>query len=544
MTVLNQIPLLSLITLVPLAGMVIVLFFLRDDRQIKRFALAVSLVPLVLAIALWLGYDRSVGGFQFEEWQPWIPGIGVNYHLGVDGFSVPLIFLTTLLSVIGLWYSGRTIENRVKEFFSLFLLLETGMLGVFVSLDLVLFYVFWEVGLVPMYFLIGVWGGPRREYAAIKFFLYTLAGSVLMLLAIIAVAFDTGSFSLVRQGMSSPLLARAQVALAPIPFAQSPTGAAAMLTFLGFFLAFAIKVPSFPFHTWLPDAHVEAPTAGSVILAGVLLKLGTYGFVRVLMPIFPGAFAQFAPVLALLAFLSIVYGALVAMAQWDFKKLIAYSSVNHMGYVTLGLAAAGSIVADPGRAGSALADSRIAAINGASMQMFNHGIITGALFLLVGLIYDQRTHVRDFRELGGGLWRTVPRYGSFLMLAAFASLGLPALAGFVGEFMVFRGAFGVALAGNRSLLVLTALSIAGILVTAAFFLWKVIQMLLLGPQNQRWLGVPDLDAAEVGMLVPLAFFMIFFGVWPLPILELLNSAATTLLQLASPAIALVPWLIP
>jgi NADH-quinone oxidoreductase subunit M len=546
MALLDTIPILSLITFVPLLGMVIVLF-LRDEGLIKRFALVWSLIPLVLSILLWFGYDRATGGFQFEVLWPWIPSIGVYFHLGVDGFSVPLIFLTTLLTVISLWYSMQTINTRVKEFFALFLLLEMGMLGVFMSLDLVVFYVFWEIGLVPMYFLIGVWGGPRREYAAIKFFLYTLSGSVLMLLALIAVAFTTGSFSLVREGMVSPAMTAAGITPAAIPWAGAPTSLPAMLAFLGFFIAFAIKVPSFPFHTWLPDAHVEAPTAGSIILAGVLLKLGTYGFVRVLMPLFAGAYSLLVPLIAFLAFMSIVYGAMVAMAQWDFKKLIAYSSVNHMGYVVLGLTAAMAVTTGTGVATPEVVSARASAINGAAMQMFNHGIITGALFLLVGLIYDQRTHVRDFRELGGGLWRTVPRYGSLLMLAAFASLGLPGLAGFVSEFLVFRGSFGVALAGNTTLLILTALSVLGILFTAAFILWKVIQILLLGPQNERWIGIPDLKPAELGMLAPLALFMVLFGIWPWPILELINGATVTLLNAIAPAAtaaAMVTHLVP
>jgi NADH-quinone oxidoreductase subunit M len=530
---LDSIPILTLITFLPLLGMVIILF-LKQDATIKRFTLAWSLVPLALSLVLWLGYSQSDGGIRYVEYAPWIPQLGVSYFLGVDGLSVPLIFLTTLLTTISLWYSVGAVDQRVKEYFALFLLLETGMLGVFVSLDLFLFYVFFELGLVPMYFLIGVWGGPRREYAAIKFFLYTLAGSVVMLLSIIAVAFNTGSFSLVRQGMETPLLRALNIPLPAVPFADDLFGTAAVLAFLGVFVAMAIKVPSFPFHTWLPDAHVEAPTAGSVILAGVLLKLGTYGLVRVAMPLFPGAFQLLAIPIGFLAFTSIVYGAMVAMAQWDFKKLIAYSSVNHMGYVTLGLVAAMAAVAATEGSESlaasptSLATARVAALNGATLQMFNHGIITGALFLLVGLIYDQRTHARDFRELGGGLWRTVPRYGSILIVAAFASLGLPGLAGFVSEFLVFRGAFGVGLGGNLPLLVMTALSVLGILFTAAFFLWKVIQMLLMGPQNARWIGIPDLTRREMGMLAPLVALMLLFGLWPAPILEMINRTMISL----------------
>jgi NADH-quinone oxidoreductase subunit M len=424
----------------------------------------------------------------------------------------------------------------VREYFGLFLLLETAMIGVFISLDLFLFYVFLELSLVPMYFLIGIWGGPRREYASIKFFLYTLMGSVLMLLAIIAVAMDSGSFNLVREGMTSALGVSA-----PMPFADDPVSAAALLTFLGFFIALAIKVPLFPFHTWLPDAHVEAPTAGSIILAGVLLKLGTYGFVRILVPFFPDAFSYLAIPIAFLAFTSIVYGAFVAMAQWDFKKLIAYSSVNHMGYVVLGITAAVAVAqVSASGAGSdaealeAVQAARAAGISAAVLQMFNHGIITGALFLLVGLIYDRRTHERDFRELGSGMWRTVPRYGAFLIVAAFASLGLPGLAGFVSEFFVFRGAFGVALSGNMPLLILTWLSVLGIVITAAFILWKVIQMLLLGPQNERWIGTPDLTRSEMGMLAPLIAFMVLFGIYPTPILTMIDTATVSLLPLLEP----------
>jgi NADH-quinone oxidoreductase subunit M len=495
-------PILTLITFVPLIGMILVLF-LNDELLIKRTSVVVSLIPLVLSAVLWVGYAGQTG-IQFEEQVPWIPSIGVSYHMGVDGFSVPLIFLTTLLSTLSLYYSSFTIFNRVKEYFALFLLLETGMLGVFVSLDLFLFYVFWEVGLVPMYFLIGVWGGPRREYAAIKFFLFTLAGSVLMLLAIIAVYFNTGSFDIIAAAQAKPFAGN-------LPFQVA--------AFLGFFFAFAIKVPMFPFHTWLPDAHVEAPTAGSVILAGILLKLGTYGFVRVAMPFFPKAFQALAIPIVFLAFTSIVYGALVAMAQWDFKKLIAYSSVNHMGYVMLGLSAAA--FARPQLNDAAMRDTAAIAINGATLEMFAHGIITGALFLMVGVLYE-RAHVRDFRDFGG-LANNIPRYAAFLTVFALGSLGLPGLIGFVAEFQVFRGALPI-------LPLFAALSVLGIVVTAAFFLWKVIQQILLGPLNERWTGLPDMTRAEVITLAPLVVIMVLFGIYPRPILDIINTATVTLLQ--------------
>ncbi len=536
MAFLDNLPILSLILAWPLLGALAVMFAVKGDEAIKRFSLFWSLAPLVFSSLLWWDYAGRHGhqGLAYEEFHPWISSVGINYHLGVDGLSIPLIFLTSLLTVIALWYSGGVIKDRVREYFALFLLLQVGMLGVFLAMDLFLFYVVFEIGLVPMYFLIGVWGGPRREYAAIKFFLYTLAGSVLMLLALVAVAFNTGSFSLVRGAMSS-----AYTPAAAVPFTGDlgdPTSMVAMLCCLGFLVAMLIKVPSFPFHTWLPDAHVEAPTAGSVILAGVLLKLGTYGLVRVVIPLFPAAFSALALPLGLLAFTSIVYGALVAMAQWDFKKLIAYSSVNHMGYVTLGLVAATAAVNAKVPAGgeAAMLESinaaRVAAMDGAVLQMFTHGIIAAALFLIVGLIYDTRTHVRDFRELGGGLWRTVPNYGTFLIIACFASLGLPGLAGFVAEFLTFKGAFGIGLAGNGTLLILTALSVLGILFTAAFYLWKPIQMLMLGKQNEKWLNTPDLTRSELAMVGILTFFMFLVGLWPSSLMTTIHPASQALVD--------------
>jgi NADH-quinone oxidoreductase subunit M len=528
---------LPIILLWPLASMLLVMFGLRGDEQIKRFSFWSSLVPIALSTWLWLDYLGAKGGkgLAYEVFQPWIPAMGVSFHLGVDGLSIPLIFLTSLLTTVALWYSTGSIKERVKEYFALFFLLQVGMFGVFMALDLFLFYVVFEIGLVPMFFLIGIWGGPRREYAAIKFFLYTLAGSVLMLLALIAVAFNTDSFTLVRGGMVSSF-----VETAGIPFAANPTGTAATLAFLGFLIAMLIKVPSFPFHTWLPDAHVEAPTAGSIILAGVLLKLGTYGLVRVVLPLFPAAFSMLAIPIGFLAATSIVYGALVAMAQWDFKKLIAYSSVNHMGYVTLGLVAAVAMVkgssTDPAATIANINAAREAALDGAVLQMFTHGIISAALFMLVGMIYDNRTHERDFRELGGGLWRTVPKYGTFLIIAAFASLGLPGLAGFVAEFLSFRGAFGVALGGNTPLLLLTAFSVLGILFTAAFYLWKVVQMLMLGPQNERWIGTEDLNWQEVTAIGVLTAFMFIIGILPMTILGTIHGASQTAVETITTAV--------
>ena len=517
--------LLTTVTFIPLLGAILTLLpwskwlgldKAREERLIKNGAIVISLLPLALSALLWFNYDQARGGFQFEINAPWIAAININYHVGVDGLSIPLIFLTTFLTTLGLWYSARTIKTRVREFFFLFLLLEMGMTGVFVSLDLVLFYVFWEVGLVPMYFLIGIWGQPkdRPQYSAIKFFLYTLAGSVFMLLAILAIYFTTGSFDIVEAAKIKPFAGNVLLS---------------GLAFWAFFVAFAIKVPSWPFHTWLPDAHTAAPTAGSVILAGILLKLGAYGILRVILPIFPEAFHRYAPIVIALGVISIVYGALVSMAQWDLKRLIAYSSVSHMGYVLLGVGAAAISIGS-----SKWVDASAMALNGAALQMFNHGISTGALFFLVGVIYE-RAHLRDLKMFGG-FSNKMPYYYGLFAVTAFTSLGLPGLAGFWSELFVFLGAFDI-------VPIWAVVGVLGIVLTAAYILWKIVQYTFLGQYDphkiEHWTDAEtggelhepkDLALFEKVTLWPLVAFMFLFGVYPAPILGFFNGTFVKLMS--------------
>jgi len=473
---------LSLITFIPLLGALIVLLAPKEkERLIQGVSLASSGVSLLLSAYLYFVFDRTSPGMQFVERLPWIPSMNIHYALGVDGLSFPLVLLTTLMTLLSL-IGSLGIKERVKEYFFWFLLLEVGMIGVFEALDFVLFYVFWELTLVPMYFLIGIWGGPQKEYAAIKFFLYTLFGSVFMLLAILAVYFNSSPHTF------------DMMALMNAHGAWSPRFQ--ILVFIGFYLAFAIKVPAFPFHTWLPLAHVEAPTAVSVVLAAILLKMGVYGIMRVSYSMLPLGFAWFLPILVVIAVVNIVYGALCAMAQADMKKMVAYSSINHMGYSLL-----------------AIAGLTATGFSGAVLEMVNHGIITGALFLLVGVIYD-RAHTRDLSAFGG-LATRLPVYAGMMSLAAFASLGLPGLAGFVSEFLCFLGAF-------PRWKLHTALSVLGILTTAAFFL-RMIEKVFLGPANARWAGLEDMNLRELAATAPLAVLMIVLGIWPRWALDLMNA---------------------
>ncbi len=505
--------LLSLMVFVPLLGMIVVLLLPRESEELtKRVTLGFTLIPLLIAVYLFISYDRSIiGEKQFVDGPvDWIAAFNIKYYVGLDGLSVTLLLLTALLGPICVLASWRNIEKGIKAYMALFLLLETGMLGFFAALDLFLFFVFFELTLLPMYFLIGVWGGPRREYAAIKFFLYTLFGSVLMLVAMIAVYLNSNILNGAVDGL------RTFNILELIDRASTPGHALAdsgfqIWVFLGFFIGFAVKVPIFPFHTWLPDAHVEAPTAISVILAGVLLKMGTYGLVRINMAMFPEGLAYFTNgvgfwgnSLALLGFINIVYGSFCALAQTDFKKLVAYSSIGHMGFVILGLAAGNSI-----------------GINGAILQMFNHGVISAMLFLLVGVLYD-RAHHREINGFGG-LYNKMPVYTGITTLAFMASLGLPGLSGFVGEAFSLIGAF-------EKFQTLTILSMIGIVVGAAYFLWT-FQRVFFGNLNPKYEDIPEINGREILTLVPLGILTIVLGIWPHFAIEMFSESVTELLKI-------------
>jgi NADH-quinone oxidoreductase subunit M len=499
---LSGLPVLTLLIAAPLVGAVLLAFVPGDDvRLVKRVALLTTLVALGISLLIAAAYGTAPvgeGGFRFTETVAWIPFFGIQYQLGIDGISLLLVILTTLLTTISVIASFGPIQSRVKEYMISFLALEVGMLGVFLALDLFLFYIFWEIVLVPMYLIIGIWGGANRIYATMKFVLYTLIGSLLMLVAILATAFtyytNTGSwdgaFDVITLVQNNAMFG----------------GTFGILAFGAFFLAFAIKVPMFPFHTWLPDAHVEAPTAGSVILAGVLLKLGGYGFIRFAMPLYPQATHDLAGIIVVLSLIAIIYGAIVAVVQPDLKKLIAYSSVSHMGFVTLGLFV-----------------FQEQAAQGAVLQMVNHGIITGALFLCVGIIYE-RTHDRTLARMGG-LGSRTPVYAALFGFFMFASLGLPGLSGFVGEFLVSAGTFAVSP-------VAAAIATLVMVFAGVYLLW-MYQRVAFGEVSDFLKGVghhlTDVNRTEVLTLAPLFALSLLFGLFPAILLDLIQAPVTQLL---------------
>ena len=489
---------LTLTTFFPLLGVLIILFMKAEHKNAIRWvALLTSLVTFGISIAALVQFDPANPDLQLVVKAPWIQIADwtVYFYMGVDGLSILLVLLTTFLTPISILSTWTAVEDRVKDFMIFFLLLEVGMLGVFVAQDLFLFYIFWEFTLVPMYFLIGIWGGPRRMYAAVKFFLYTMAGSVLMLLAMLWLGLAQGTFSLPELIAKGGIPADVQFWL-----------------FIAFAIAFAIKVPMWPLHSWLPDAHVEAPTAGSVILAGVLLKMGTYGFLRFNLPLFPEAAIKAAPWMALLATIGILYGAAVSYAQQDVKKLVAYSSVSHLGFVVLGLFALNP-----------------QGISGGILQMINHGLSTGALFLIVGMIYERR-HTRDM-DAFGGLWKIMPIYGVLTLIVTLSSMGLPGLNGFVGEFAILLGAFGSEYISPW----FAGLSAAGVILAAVYMLY-MFQKLFLGPADKEENQVlKDLNWREVVTLVPLLVFIFWIGLYPKPFFTLMAPAVDKLVGIIQAA---------
>jgi NADH-quinone oxidoreductase subunit M len=496
---------LTIVTALPLIGILIMLPISRKAESVlKGIAFTTSLAAFVLSLYLCINFDSSTDAMQFSVNVPWISSLGANYHVGIDGLSLWLFLLTTFLSWISIWSSWNAIKDRLKGYLISLLLLETGMLGVFMSLDLFLFYVFWEMMLVPMYFLIGIWGGVNRIYATIKFVLFTLVGSLLMLVAIIALFvihyYATGVYSFDLTVMDD--------------FAISSQ--AQMWLFAAFALAFVIKVPMFPFHTWLPDAHVQAPTAGSVILAGVLLKMGTYGFLRFCIPLFPDAFMESIPVISVLAIIGIIYGALVAMVQKDVKSLVAFSSVSHLGFVMLGMAA-----------------FNMQSMQGSIIQMINHGISTGALFLIVGMLYERR-HTRMIADLGG-LFTSMPVWTTFFVIVALSSIGLPFTNGFVGEFLILLGTFKV----NAAYAIIAA---TGMILAACYMLWMLQRVVFGEITDEKNRSIRDLNLREKLILVPLVVLIFWIGIYPSTFFRPMERSIDSLLkrvaytQIATPEI--------
>jgi NADH-quinone oxidoreductase subunit M len=487
----SSFPLLSTIIFLPSLAALLG-FFIGSDELVKRMALLVTTLTFLLSLILFFLFDPALAGMQFFERAEWIPTFGISYDVGIDGISLLLIVLTTFLMPLAVLASWDNVQQRAREFMICLLFLETGMIGVFAAVDLFLFYVFWEATLIPMYFLIGVWGGARRIYAAVKFMLYTMAGSLLMLVAILAL------YVLHRQATGEATFDLLQLLRLDLPLSTQ------RWLFLAFFLAFAIKVPLFPFHTWLPDAHVEAPTAGSVILAGVLLKMGTYGFVRFCLPLFPEASVEASYIIALLAVVGIIYGALMALVQTDIKKLVAYSSVSHLGFVMLGIFA-----------------FSVQGMDGAVLQMVNHGLSTGALFLLVGMIYDRR-HTRLIADFGG-LAKVIPVFAALFLVVSLSSIGLPGLNGFIGEFLILLGTF-------QTLPVFAVIGALGVIFAAVYMLWLYQRVMFGEVTHEENRHLADLTLRELAVLVPIVLVIVWIGVYPQPFLGRLESSTRVIVE--------------
>ncbi len=480
-------PILSTVIFLPIAGALLILLMQRSNEGlIKWTALAFSIINFALSLPLFCTFNKTTAAMQFVEKYRWIPAWRINYTLGVDGISVLFVLLSTLLSILCVTVSWKSVKQKTKEFFAALLLIEGSMIGVFCSLDLFLFYIFWEAMLIPMYLLIGVWGGPKRIYAAIKFFLFTLVGSVLMLIGIIVLYLNTGKSFDILQMMTTNYPFNLQVML-----------------FWAFFAAFAVKVPMFPVHTWLPDAHTEAPTAGSVILAGILIKMGAYGFLRFSMPILPEATKAMAPAMMVMSVIAIIYGAVICLGQTDMKRLIAYSSVSHMGFVTLGIFAL-----------------NMQGLQGGILQMLNHGIVTGGLFLSIGMIYD-RTHTRQIADYGG-VATVFPVYSALFIVFTLASIGLPSTNGFVGEFLIILGGF----TASKTL---GALSATGIIIGAGYMLWLYQRVFFL-EVNPKVQGFKDIDVREILTLAPLIILVFWIGVYPNTFLSFMDVSVQHLIE--------------
>ena len=491
--------LLSIILFLPILGSVLLLFInKKNENLIRYFGLAISVIVFILSLIIYSNYNNNSGEFQFLFKVSWISNLNISFFIGIDGMSMLLILLTAFITPLTLISSWSSIQKNVKEFTFFFLMLETGIIGVFISLDLFLFYIFWELMLIPMYFIIGIWGGERRIYASVKFFIYTMVGGLLMLVAIIWLAiyasdslgyFSTNIIELYKIGPTIP---------------QSIQ----LYMFLAFALSFAIKVPLFPLHTWLPDAHTEAPTAGSVILAAVLLKMGTYGLIRFNLPLFPQASIYFAPFISVLAVIGIIYGALVAMVQKDMKKLVAYSSVAHLGFVVLGIFAMNQ-----------------ESLQGAIIQMVNHGLSTGALFLLVGIIYE-RTHTREISEYGG-LAKVVPFYAFALMFASLSSIGLPGLNGFVGEFLILLGSFQSSVLNSW---VYTVFAASGVIFAAIYLLWMYQRVVFGKVTNPKMENLNDMNKREMFVLLPVFILIIWIGIYPSTFLKVSEKTTNKVIE--------------